>query len=270
MNKIVSLIAILSVSSSMAFAEITQKQLDKYLDVSGAGVMLENMQSQMSDMVDMQMKATGKDIDPKAAVTITEALSSDKNMAKFTKGFKALDVKLYNDIISFYASEVGKKSSDTAKSMDVATMQKDMMQFMKSQKENPFSAKKRDLITKITKATNAVEMQVKMMENMISAMNDSLPKEAQMPKEQRETMMSQMKSMTEQQVAMSMDFTYRDYTEKELTEILTHAESKAGKTEAKILLNGLGEYGKSVMTDMMKSLMMELKAKHPEAFKKAA
>ncbi len=270
-KKIVSMIGIFSLTTSIAFADITQKQLDKYLDVSGAGIMLENMQSQMSDMVDMQVKAAGKNAaDPKVASIITEALSSDENMAKFTKGFKALDLKLYNDIIAFYESKVGKKSSETAKSMDVATMQQEMMKFAQAQKENPFSAKKTELIANITKVSNAVNMQIKMMESMMSSMNDALPKEAKMPKEQISAMMSQMKPMMEQQVIISMNYTYKDYTEKELSEVLTHMESKAGKTEVDIIMNGMIDYTKSTMTDMMKSLMRELKAEHPEAFKKAA
>ena len=270
MNKIISLVGIFSLTASMTFADITQKQLDTYLDVSGAGVMLENMQTQMSDMVDMQVKASGKDIDPKIAISITEALSSDKNMAKFTKGFKALDLEHYNNIVSFYASKVGKKSSDTAKAMDVATMEQEMISFAQSQKEKPFTAKKTKLIANITNASNAVDMQVKMIESMMSSVDDALPKEAKMPKEQKDMMMSQMKPMIEQQVMMSMNFTYKDYTEQELAEVLAHITSKAGQEEVNILMNGLNEYVKGAMSDMMRSLMMELKAEDTEAVKKAA
>ena len=270
MNKIISLVGIFSLTASMSLADITQKQLDTYLDVSGGKVMLENMQTQMSDMVDMQVKASGKDIDPKVAISITEALSSDKNMAKFIKGFRSLDLKHYHDIIAFYESSVGKKSSDTAKSMDTQTMQQEMMRFAQSQKEKPFTAKKTELIDNITKASNVVNMQIKMMETMMLTMNDTLPKEAKMPKEQISMMISQMKPMMEQEVAMSMSYTYRNYTEKELAEVLTHISSKAGKIEIEILMNGLNEYTKSAMRDMMNSLMMELKEEHSEAVKKAA
>lgn len=270
MNKIISLVGIFSLTASMSLADISQKQLDIYLDVSGAGVMLENMQTQMSDMVDMQVKASGEDIDPKVAISITEALSSDKNMAKFTKGFKALDLDLYNNIVSFYASKVGKKSSETAKSMDTVTMEQDMIAFAQLQKEKPFTAKKTKLIDNITNASNAVDMQIKMIESMISSVDDALPEEAKMPKEQKNMMMSQMRPMMEQQIMMSMNFTYKDYSEQELEKVLAHMTSKAGKEEVNILMNGLNEYIKSAMSDMMNSLMMELKAEHPEEFKKAA
>ena len=270
MNKIISLVGIFSLSISMTFADISQKQLNKYLDVSGAGIMLENMQSQISDMVDMQVKATGKKVDPKVTMIITEALSSDENMAKFTKGFKALDLEHYNNIVSFYASKVGKKSSDTTKAMDVSTMKQEMISFVQSQKEKPFTAKKTKLIKNITNASNAVEMQIKMIESMMLAVDDALPKEAKMTKEQKDMMMSQMKPMMEQQVMMSMNFTYKDYTEQELAEVLAHITSKAGQEEVNILMNGLNEYVKGAMSDMMRSLMMELEAKHSEKFKKAA
>ena len=270
MNKIISLVGIFSLTASTSLADITQKQLDTYLDVSGGKVMLENMQTQMSDMVDMQVKASGKDINPKVVISITEALSSDKNMEKFTKGFKALDLNLYNNIISFYATNVGKKLSETAKSSDVATMEREMIAFVQSQKEKPFTDKKTKLIENITNATNSVEMQIKMIESMMSSVDDALPEEAKIPKEQKNMMMSQMRPMMEQQIKMSMKFTYKDYSEQELEKVLAYMTSKAGKEEVKILMNGLNEYIKSAMSDMMNSLMMELKAEHPEKFKKAA
>lgn len=274
MKKVVALVTVISVCASMAFAELTQKQLNKYMDVSGSNVMLENMQSQMSDMIDMQMKSLGKNIGAKDAIKVTEALTSDKNIGKITAGLKNMDVKIYKDIISFYASKVGKKSSDIAKSMDITTMEKDMAEFVKSQKENPFSAKKTELISKILKVTNSVDLQIKMVEGMLlsvdEVMESVLPKSELMPKKEKEIMMSQMKSMMKEQIETSINFTYKDFTEKELSELLTYAKSKAGKVEMDIVMNGMVEYAKSAMKDAMNSLMMELKEKHPETLKKAA
>jgi len=270
MKKVTSLLAIVSLIVSTSFADITEKQLETYLDISGAGAILETIQTQIGETVEAQAKARGETINKKAMATIIEVMSSDKNLAKFTEGLKKLDPVIYNEIIAFYHTKVGEKGAEVAKSMDMGNMARDMQDFFQARKENPFSSNKITLINKITKATHVIETQTKMTEGMMISMNDTMPKGMKIPQNKIHMMLAQMQPRLEQQATLSMHMNFKDYNEEELEKVLQYSLSNAGSTEAKIMMQATIDYIKDAMTDMMKSLLRELEAEHPKAFQKAA
>lgn len=246
---------ILSLVVSTSYADITPKQVTTYLEVSGAQAIFESLQTQLGDAIDAQLRTTGKVIDPIALTTIKEIMTSDKNINLFTGDIKKLDLKLYQKILDFYATDLGKKGAQLAKKLDMMTMQEEIITFLKVQKENPFSVKKIALIQDITSASKAIELETDIAKAMFQAMNKHLPKENKMPKEQMEMMLTQLAPALEEQANISMNYSLKDYNEKELQEILVFTQSEEGVAEIQMISKGTLTYIEVTMSEMMNRLI---------------
>ena len=270
MKKITSYFAIMSLSLSTAYADLSTQQVERYLEVSGGQAVMETLQSQLSDALDAKIRVTGAPVNPKSINTIKEILTSDKNINLYKSDIKHLNLKTYQEVLKFYTTKVGKKSAETAKSMDMMTMEQEMANFIKSQKDNPFSNKKNLLIREITTTLKTLEMQTNIAKKIFIIMNQNLPKKMRMPQDKVEMMLTQISPLIEQQTMISINYTFKEYNEEELAEILKYSQSEAGKEEAGVVVSGTSKYVEATMSEIISAFISEAQSKHPEKFKKAS
>ena len=270
MRKITSYFAIMSLSLSSVYADISIAQVDTYLEVSGGQAVLETLQTQLSDAIDAKIRNAGKPVNQNSINTIKEILTSDSNIDLYKSDIQHLNIETYQAILDFYHTEIGKKCADIAKSMDMITIEQEVANFIKTQRENPFSIKKIALIQAITQAVKTLDMQVSISKKMFGIMNESLPKKIQMSEEQIEMMLQQLTPIIEQQAMISINYTFKDYTESELEEVLAYSKSKAGKEEALVVMHGTIKYVEVTMAQIMHAFIEEKKHAVPDVLSKAS
>jgi len=261
MKKLTLISTSLLLIMTTAFADINEKQINAYLEASGAKVMFDNLQQQIGDMVEQQSQQTDEKIDPMSLVTIRDVMTRDENFAKFTSHIKRLDASDYKNIMAYYATELGKKSAKVAENSDMEAMEKELPAFMAKLKENPPSEKRMNLIKVIVEVMNMDELQTKMLKEMFASMNEAMPSKMKMPEEEIEKLVKSLEPMLDQQIEVSTLFSYRDFSDKELEEIGNYAKTKSGKAEMNILFSGLIDYMSAVMGQMFQELLNQEKAK---------
>ena len=261
MKKIISISASVVLMVTVSFADISEKQVDAYLEVSGAKIMFDNLQQQIGDMVDQQAQQSGEKVDPMALVAVKDVMTRDENFAKFTAHIKTLDENDYKNIMAYYATELGKKSAKIAENSDIETMEKELPAFMTKLQENPPSEKRMNLIKDIVDAMDMDELQKNMLREMFVSVNKFVPAKQQMPSDDIDKMVESFTPLLEQQVQISTLFSYKDFSDKELEEVLNYTKTKSGKAEADVIFAGLVDYMKAVMSQMFQELLDQEKAK---------
>ena len=246
-KKLFSLLAIATLTTTV-WADISTEQLNTYLKVSGADVLLEKMQKEMATGIEMKAKMRGKEIPADTLKAIATIASNKENVNKFTKGIKSLDEKDYKEIIKFYDTKIGKKSADLSRNMDMSTMQQEIANF--SKKELP--KERKSLISQLVDATMSEKKIEKMTKVMMQATLDAMPKEMQaMIKEKMDAQMAQMKPTIREEVEKSSAYIYRDYSDTELKLLIDHYKIPSAQKETDAMMDGTIEYMKAVMSQMM-------------------
>jgi len=143
-KRLFSIVAIATFTTTI-WADISTEQLNTYLKASGT---LEKMQEEMASSFKMRGKMSGKEIPVDDLKIITTIITRKENLAHFTKAIKTLDEKDYKEILKFYDTKIGKKSTDLAKNMDMVPNQQEEVEF--SKKELP--KERKNLITQLVDA----------------------------------------------------------------------------------------------------------------------
>lgn len=247
-KRLLSILTITTLTTT-SWADITSEQLDKYLKASGADVMLNQMQEQMSGSIQQRLKMEGRSIPSDVLEEMTKVIVNEENLAKFTESLKLLDEKDYNELMKFYASNLGKKSADLIRNTDMVKMQTEIVEF--SKKTIPEDRKK--LLAKLAKASMSEERKMNMTRTMMMSTINAMPKEMQETmKERIEAKLEQMKPMLNQQIALISAYTYRDYSNTEIEKMTKHYESSSTQAEVKAIMKGASSYMSTIMPQLIK------------------
>ena len=251
MNKIlISIVATMAMATT-SFADITEKQLNLYMKASGGDAALTTIKTQLGGSLQQRAAMEGKTIPPKVFEAINAVATKDENLKKFTAGLIKLDEKEYSDIMKFYETDLGKKVAETARNMDMATMQKEMMEFSKKE----MSSERKVIISQLATSLMSEEQQIKISKSMALSMISSMPKEMQeMMKSQIEKQIEASRPILKQQVELSTGYTYKDFSDKELNALTARTKTIAGRAEIEAMTNGMVSYMGTVMPEMIAEL----------------
>jgi len=249
-KRLFSLLTIAALTTT-AWADISTEQLNTYLKASGTDVVLEQMQKQIASGIEMKVKMSGQEISADDLKMITDIFSKKENVKQFTKGIKALDEKDYKEIIKFYNTKIGKKSVALVKDMDMLNNQQKIAEF--SKKELP--KERKNLITQLVDASMFDEKMERLTQVMMEATIDAMPEDIQSSLiENMDAQMAQMKPIMQEQVEKSTTYIYRDYSDAEIKLLITHYKTPSAEKETDAIIDGTGEYMKTVMSQMMKEM----------------
>jgi len=264
MKKLLTTLSTAAVMISSVYADISTKQVETYMELSGADTMLTDMQSQMSENIEQQLMMRGQKIDPKVVTIITDIFSKDENINQFTMGLKKLSEDDYKSITTFYKSDLGKKVAQIAKDTDTANQQENMMLYIQQLQETPLSQKRLELHRALIDSMEMEAFYLNMMKEMILSMNKSIPAEQRMTQEQFDARIAQMEPMMAQQAQLSVAYSYRSLNDQELQALIDYSKTKAGQSELQAVMEGTTTYIQSVMSETMKAALENAKANAPQ------
>lgn len=242
--------------TTTVWADISTKQLETYMKVSGADVLLENMKKQIATSITMKAKMKGSKIPDDVLKEMTSILIKKENLETFTKGLKSLDEKDYKQIVKFYDTKIGKKNATLVRGMNLLENQEDMMKF--SKKELP---KERDsLISTLVKLSMSDKMMEKMTKVMMEVTLNEMPKEMQkMVQEKMDAQFSQMLPMMKKQAKTTTAYTYKDYSDEELKSLVNYYKTAPAQLEINAIIDGSVEYLRVVTPQVINMMKGQLK-----------
>jgi hypothetical protein len=254
-KQLLSLFALAAITTT-SWADITTSQVKDYMSASGTDSMLEMLQTQIGTGLQQKASMSGSKIPDEILTDMTNIMSSKKNIALFTSDLINLEEDDYKEIMSFYKSAIGKKVADQTKHIDMAKMQKELPEFMKKK----ISPQREELIEKLMEASLSEEMQEEMMETTMEITIDAMPVEMQDKfRIEMDKQLSEMQPMLKEQLKQTSAYTYKDYSDKEIKELIEHYKLPSAKAELQSIINGSSKYMKVVMTRVIDFLIAQKK-----------
>jgi len=248
MKKRLFLIVAIATLTTATWADISIKQLNTYMKVSGANVVLKEMQKQITSDIETKARMRGEEISQIILNEIRKIVSSKENLAYFTKGIKALNEKDYKEIIKFYNTKIGKKNADLVQNENMLTMQKEIESFSKKK----LSKERRSLIVEAVDATMLEKKMEKMGKLMMEIRVESLPLKVQADfREKMKVRFEKMKPMMREQAIKSTAYIYRDFSDAELKLLIEHYKMPSAQKETDAIIEGGAEYIKVVMSQIL-------------------
>jgi len=246
-KRLFSIVAMATLTTA-TWADISTKQLNTYMKASGANVVLEKMQEQITSSVEMKAKMRGHEVSQDILNEISKIVSSKENVAHFTKGIKAFDEKDYKELIQFYDTKIGKKNADLIRNVDMLTMEKEIESFSKKK----LSKERKSLITQLVDATMSEKKMEKMAKVMMEINVESLPSKMQAGfREKMNARFIKMKPMMKEQAEKATAYIYRDFSDVELKSLIAHYKTPSAEKETDARIEGGSEYIKVVMSQML-------------------
>jgi len=246
-KRLFSIVAIAALTTA-TWADISTEELNTYMKASGANVVLEKMQEQITSSVEMKEKMRGHEVSQDTLNEIKKIVSSKENIAYFTKGIKALNEKDYKEIIKFYNTKIGKKNADLVQNEDMSMMQKEIESFSKKK----LSTERKSLIMEVVDATMSEKKMEEMAKVMMEISVEALPSKVQASfREKMKARFDKMKPMMREQSIKSIAYIYRDFSDAELKLLIEHYKTPSAQKETDARIEGGTQYIKVVMSQML-------------------
>jgi len=269
MYKILKIILMLSIVNTFIWADILQKELDKYMTISIARVMLHSAKSEIFDkIIDMNIilftdDEVNETIRKKAKEKAIKFISLPRYKNAFIDTFRDFESYMYRDMLSFYKTVVGKKYASGIIIFDpmVATKAEEeeairkLKDHINRAKNTLFSEKKLELLDSISEEFHNVELNMKYREEMLNLLRVVFINDDQnYTDENIEKMLIEEEPAIVEYEKRWMRIKYLDFTEDELRKVLAYASSDAGKTEKELIYRATAQFAKIIMIDMNKEV----------------
>lgn len=269
MYKILKIMLMLSIVNTFIWADILQKELDKYMTISIARVMLHSAKSEIFDrIIDINIilftdDEVNETIRKKAKEKAIKFISLPRYKNAFIDTFRDLESYMYRDMLSFYKTVVGKKYASGIIIFDpmVASNAEEEEAIMKLKdhinraKNTLFSEKKLELLDSISEEFHTVELKMKYREEMLNLLRVVFINDDQnYTDENIEKMLIEEEPAIVEYEKRWMRIKYLDFTEDELRKVLAYASSDAGKTEKELIYGATAQFIKMIMIDMNKKV----------------
>jgi len=246
MKKGLFTILLISTLTTTSWADISTKQLNTYMKVSGADVEIESIQKKIASIIKINAKRRGKEVSTDVLKAIRTIISNKENLKQLTKGLKGLDQKSYQEIIQYYDTKIGRKEANLARDKNSLTRQQ-----TKFSKKN-LSKKRQSLLTQLTDITISEKRRVQITKILIEAKFSTISKEKRvLLKDKIDAKISKMKPILKEQAEEDTAYDYRDYSDSELKLLIDHYKMSSAQKEIDAIIDGLTGYMKVVMSQIM-------------------
>lgn len=270
MNRILFKIVMgVTILFSSLSAEITQKQLDDYMEVSIGKGMLKYLVDDAFLKVLSLYDVDAATIPSENLKEIRRELYGDKYVNQYTKGLKKLSPLAYNEIMLFYRTAIGKKYKEAfIHNFDLSRIKSREMiiRNLSESSKYPLSDRKVNLIDKISQALSTTKVHTELSIKFEIYKKNILPKKLGMPKKNIVSLSDIKKKerwpqdkMEEHQRITDM-FWFKDFTEKELEQVLEYATTEAAKIEYRAVIIGMISYYAVFIDELMKDKAQEIEA----------
>jgi len=243
-------------------AEITQAQLDKYMEVSRSGAFLKYLENKMFyialNIYDVNESKTQIKL-------IKNNINNVYYRSLYTEQLKEnLNNNEYIEIMKFYNTDVGKKYAHSTeknfifkkKKMDVEIHQ-DFKSFLE---KFPFSENKKILINQIRNALHTLDISIRSSEKQEIYRKHTFPLKNNQSNDAVESIASikartvkSYQKMKQWDEEVSMIF-FKDFTENELEEVLDYTSTEVAQKEYKLMVEGSNVYKIKILEDMLLSI----------------
>jgi len=258
MKKILLLLTIVSMLTTTLSAETTSQSHDKlveeYLEVSGQGYAFKNIPTQMVNMIDQQFAASGEKAEPQVRAILIEGFTKESTVNNITANIEKISSENLTKLTTFYKTKVGQKCVRLNKEEDMDNAQAELPVFAQELQENPPSKHRIESMNTMFEETNILSGSLGMLESIIRIFNASAPKEKQMSSEQIEGLMTQMNQQMTQQLVITFYYALRNFSDKELDEVVQITLSPEGQAETDAQLADMSGYFTTVTNDLVAAL----------------
>lgn len=255
MKKIVLLLWTTILFTTTAFSAINtqthEELVDEYLKVSGQGEAFAKIPTHMVNMLEQQFTAAGEHDNPQLLNIMIEGLTKQETVAKLTENIRKLSSEELKKLIAFYKSKTGQKCAKLNKEEDMETMGMELPSFLQDLQANPPSQYRIENMNTMFNNTNVLSGTLKMVDAVVRIYNASLPNEQQMKEEELEGIMMQASQLISQQLILSFYYSLRNFTDREVDQIVQITLTPEGQAETDAQLAGVSAYISTVATDLI-------------------
>jgi len=256
MKKIASYLFMISVLSTILFSNVNKHNelLEKYLEVSGQNHVFSTLPTEMAQMIEQQFTATGSKVPQKVETIVIEEFTRQSTVNKLTEELNKLSDNSLEKLIAFYNTHIGKKAADVNRNEGIEEMQTKLPDFLQNMQTNPPSQQRIESMNVMFKETNVVTGTLSMMESMIRIFNASLPSDKQMNDEMLKKTLLNMNVVLTRQLIVTFYYALRNFTDKEVDEIVQMTLSDEGQAETDAQIAGLTAYMNTATKNIIQSL----------------
>lgn len=236
----------------LLYAEITDKQVDRYMEISRAKTLLSGAQYKIvkkyATFFTSSYLVVGRNLSniskEKAKILGRKSVKSFVRTQEFVKEFrntfKKIDSDVYKDIVAFYMTDTGKKLVKAGIPIKNLIITKESLEYVNRVRNTVVSYKKQKLLDTIAEEFNIIELKMKLKKELLMAFSKRDGSEYS-----REELAQDLVNIQKNFKAYNkilMHITYLDFNESELQEVLKYASSKAGKLDMKLMYEALLNY----------------------------
>ena len=245
MSKLLLIFLFVTLNINPVFANITEKQLQDYMDYSLGGIILK------SHHQELYKKFISPDDNSKNTLKFKKIINNTKHFDAFKNVFKSMNVLSYNKIMEFYITDIGRRYIEGRNKIETyGSRAKIRNEFKKLH----IPEEKKVLIESIIKEFNLIELKMKYAIKYFYIYNNGLPKNMQKSKEELRKDIEIYRLHMEKYQNTISGLMYSDFTEEELRSVLAYAKTKEGKIEIKLIYKAATKYMESIMTKILKEL----------------
>jgi hypothetical protein len=258
MKKVLSLLFIISVLTTSVFGKMDvgahNKLVEEYLEVSGQGYAFKTMPIQMINMLEQQFASVGQKTSPQVLNLMIEELTREETVQKMTEHIRKLSSEDFNKLIAFYNTKAGQKCASLNREEGMEKLNEELPAFAQELQENPPSQHRIESMNKMFIETNILTGTLEMVESIIRIFNASFPKEQQMNSEQLDEVMLNMRETMANQLIVSFYYALRNFSDKEIDEIVQITLTPEGQAETDAQLADLTGYFNAVTNNLVNAI----------------
>jgi hypothetical protein len=272
-NFLIVLAMLLLANSAQAASEHHAAMVLKYIQLSGLEDTINTLPEMLVSMSEQsRLTSEHPEIDRMVTETMVESFDSQKMLAEL-EHFLLVNTDEYYliQILSWLETPLARKIVQEEKQSEQPANNADMMRYLAELQENPPAQERislvQDLVATTRMADLATGIAMRLIRGMLESVNMILPDEKQLPEENIEAHLQQIRAMMRgalrQQMTLAAYYTYRNISNAELQEYITFYKGKTGQQEIDItggaLVHVLGNWFTEVGQRLLPSAPQETK-----------
>lgn len=231
-------------AAAQAATEHHAALVQKYIRLSGLEKTINGLPAMIASM-SQQKRLTSQDpdIDKKVAEAMVKGFDSKKVLAELQQYLLAHTDEYYLvDVLSWMETPLATKIQREEQQSEDPSKSAEVLRYIAKLQENPPPQERIALVQDLVATTHMVELAssiaVRLIRGTLENVNKMLPNVQQVPQEQIEARLRQVRSMLEgslrQQMTLSSYYTYRNISDEELRQYIAFYKGETGKREIEI------------------------------------
>jgi len=254
MKKILQILLTMHILISIGYTEITKKDTDEYWKNSRAINMFKV--SQIGLKKDIFKVSQVKEIDAKPILlnAINKFVSNPKYFKAYKETFFSMDGAIYQGLVNFYKTPLGKKYSKLFINMDYMNSNEVKEKYKRMMKNHPLSNEKVKLIAEIDRELNLVKIKVAWQKEFMYFKHRTLYPDKNITDEMINNVLERYQTTAKKYETMLMPVLFQDFSIKELKGILRYASSKLLSIEVEYIYKAVLEFNNLVYSDLKRDV----------------